>query len=109
MRVARSTMAFLAATVLLGASRCASSPRTDPELAAERVRNAVASGQLQAEVRAAVGEPDFVSDTRPPGVPQIATPAPAEIGDIQFWYWGTRTSPTAWVALYKGTVVSKSP
>ena len=109
MRVAPSMMAFLAATALVGSARCASSPRTDPELAAERVRSAVASGQPQAEVLAAVGEPDFVSDTRPAGVPQIPTPAPAEIGDLQFWYWGARNSPTAWVALYKGTVVSKSP
>ncbi len=98
-----------AANVIAGASRCASGPRTDPQVAAERVRSAVTSGQSQAEVRAVVGEPDFVSDIRPPGVPQITTPAPAAEGDLRFWYWGSRTDPVAWVALYKGTVVSKSP
>lgn len=91
MRLAPSRVALLAATVLAGVSRCASSPRIDSELAAERVRSAVTSEQPQAEVR------------------RITTPAPTEIGDLQFWYWGSRTGPVAWVALYKGTVVSKSP
>lgn len=109
MRVTPSIVVLLVTTVVVGASRCASAPRIQPQVAAERVRSAVTSGQSQSDVRAVVGEPDFVSDTRPPGVPQITTPAPAATGDIRFWYWGSRTSPAAWVALYKGSVVSKSP